>query len=279
MNRGRRTTRDQQGYMLLSVMLLITIMLIVLAAAAPRIAQQIKRSKEEELVNRGTQYAIAIKKFFHKTGNYPTSLDQLEDTNHIRFLRKKFTDPMTGEANWKLIHVGEAELPFPPNQNPGLPGSGNPTLQGSTPGGLGGSGNSAQPKPPPQSTGFSPQQQPTNPSGGGNPFGTLNTSNIGNAPPGGQQFGGGAIIGVASVSKGSGIKEFNGKSDYADWLFVYDPRLEQATASRAGAVGGSVTAGIAVASPRAGGGSGGTNGTSSTPSGTPTPTPVPALSH
>jgi type II secretory pathway pseudopilin PulG len=277
MNR-RRTTRDQEGYMLLSVMLLITIMLIVLAAEAPRIAQQIKRSKEEELVHREMQYAIAIKKFFHKTGNYPTSLEQLEDTNHIRFLRKKYTDPMTGEANWKVIHMGEAEIPIPQNKNPGLPGSNNPGLQGSTTsGGLGG-GTSAQPNPPPQSTGFPPppQQQPTNPNGGG-PLGTLNTSNIGNAPPGGQQFGGGAIIGVASVSKGTGIKEFNGKSDYADWLFVYDPRLEQATAAAAGAVGGSVTAGIAVASPRVGGT--GSNRTGSTPSGTPTPTPVPALAH
>lgn len=264
--------------MLLSVMLLITIMLIALAAEAPRIAQQIKRSNEEELVNRGTQYAIAIKKFFHKTGNYPTSLEQLEDTNHIRFLRKKFTDPMTGEANWKLIHMGEAEIPFPQNKNPGLPGSGNPTLQGSsTSGGLGGAG-STQPSPPPQSTGFPPP--PTNPNGGGGSLGSVKTQNISNGlGGGGQQFGGGAIIGVASVSKGTGIKEFNGKSDYADWLFIYDPRLEQATAAAAGAVGGSVTAGIAVASPRAGGGTGGGNGAGSTPSGTPTPTPVPSLSH
>src|SRR5690348_18352798 len=103
----RFTRRNEKGYLLLSVMLLITLMLIMLAAEAPRVAQQIKRAKEEELVSRGKEYAIAVRKYVHKMGNYPTSLEQLEDTNHIRFLRKRYTDPMTGKADWKLIHVGE----------------------------------------------------------------------------------------------------------------------------------------------------------------------------
>lgn len=248
--------------MLLSVMLLVTIMLIMLAAEAPRITQQIKREKEQELVNRGTEYAIAIKKFFHKTGNYPTSLDQLENTNHIRFLRKKYTDPMTGEANWKLIHLGEAEIPVPQNKNPGLQGSG--TMGTLTTGSAG----SQQSGNPPASTGFPPPGQQPGQLGGGN-LGSLNTQNISNGLGGtGQQIGGGAIIGVASVSKGSGIKEFNDKSDYNEWLFVYDPRLEQAAAV-AGSVSASATAGIIVAAPRAGGGSG------STPSGSPSPSPSP----
>jgi hypothetical protein len=39
----------------------------------------------------------------------------------------------------------------------------------------------------------------------------------------GQQVGGGgAIIGVASTSKKTGLHEFNKKSAYKDWLFVYD---------------------------------------------------------
>src|SRR5215469_11635665 len=107
--------RNQQGYLLLSIMLLITLMLIVLSAEAPRIAQRIKREKEEELVHRGEDIAMAIKRFYHKNGTYPVSLEQLEDTNHIRFLRKKYIDPMTGEANWRLIHQGEAQVKPPQN--------------------------------------------------------------------------------------------------------------------------------------------------------------------
>jgi type II secretory pathway pseudopilin PulG len=257
------TKRNQKGYMLLSVMLLVTIMLIMLAVEAPRVTQQIKRQKEQELVNRGTQYAIAIKKFFHKTGNYPTSLDQLEDTNHIRFLRKKFTDPMTGEANWKVIHIGEAEIPLPKNNNPGLQGSGNPSLQGSSTPGPG-----AQPTPDGKTTLNTNPGQPGQT--GGNTLGSLSTQNISNGLGGtGKQFGGGAIIGVASVSKGTGIKEFNDRANYDEWLFVYDPRLEQ-TSAAAGAVSASATGGIIVASPRAGA------ETNATGSASPSPSPTPA---
>lgn len=258
MERRRSTNRNEKGYLLLSIMLLITIMLIMLAAEAPRIQQQIKRAKEQELVNRGKQYAIAIRNYVHKFGRYPTSLEQLEDTNHLRFLRKRYTDPMTGKANWKLIHQGEAEIKIPQNKNPGLPGSSNnPGLQGST-----SSGGSQ-----PQSTnsgGLSATPSGTAPTlqgqqGGGSSFGSLNTSNIGN----GQQLGGGAIIGVASVSKETGIKEFNDTSEYDHWLFVYDQRLEGSTPT----FGGSADAGITVASPSATGAGG------PTPSGSPTPAP------
>src|SRR5215471_15901186 len=143
---ARTSLAGQRGYLLLSVMLLVTIMLIMMAIEAPRIAQQIQREKEQELVDRGKQYAMAIKRFYHKNGAYPVSLEQLEDTNHIRFLRKRFKDPMTPEGEWKLIHVGEAQftLPAPGTGVPGQAGTlttspaGGPASPSPSPGGLGG---------------------------------------------------------------------------------------------------------------------------------------------
>ena len=258
MIRSRSTTRNQNGYMLLAVMLLIAIMLAMLAIEAPRIAQKIKRDKEQELINRGTEYAKAIKKYFHKNNNYPTSLDQLEDTNHIRFLRKKYVDPMTGEANWKLVHAGEAQIKLPQTNNPGLPGSGNPTLQGSTPTG--------SPSPSPNGNGNGGLGQSGQPTG--NPLG-LNQSNMGGT---GQQIGGGAIIGVVSVSKGSGIKEFNGSNQYNQWMFVFDPRLEQSTA----VFGGSALAGIQIAGPTATATGDSDSNSSGNPSASPSPNPSPS---
>src|SRR5689334_19523380 len=112
--RRTRRTGSQQGYILLAVMLVLTLMLIALAAEAPRIAQQIQREREEELVHRGDDFAIAIKRFVHKNGGrYPISLEQLEDTNHVRFLRKRYKDPTTGENIWRLVHFGEAEIKIP----------------------------------------------------------------------------------------------------------------------------------------------------------------------
>jgi type II secretory pathway pseudopilin PulG len=266
--------RTQKGYMLLAVMIMVTLMLIALSAEAPRIAQQIQREKEEELVHRGQEYARAIKKFYHKQGTYPTSVDQLLDTNHIRFLRKKYKDPITGEDEWHLVHAGEAEIKIPQNvgsvqgsTNPGLSGGTfTSSGQGATPNGQAGTN--------PNATGLSSSGLSSGTSGlsGGTPqggqggnVGSLQTNNIGNGPT----IGGGAIIGVASVSKKSGIKQFNDTSEYDQWLFVFDPRLEQASGATAGAAGGvvaSANAGITVAAPRASG--------SGVPGLNPSPTPA-----
>ncbi|MBZ5504406.1 MAG: hypothetical protein LAO78_02865 [Acidobacteriia bacterium] len=240
-----RSRSTESGYVLLAVMLAFALILLALSIEAPRIAQQIKRDKEEELVHRGKDYATAVKRFVHKNGGrYPLSIEQLEDTNHVRFLRKKYKDPMTGEADWRLVHVGEAQVNIPapnPNGNP----SGTSSLQSSP---LGGPTN-----PPVNNTASpQPQAQPAN----SNTLGTLTTSNIGN----GQTLGGGQIIGVASVNKNQSIKEFNEKDHYDEWFFVYDLRLEQS--------GGT---GVTVAAPR---GAAGTAGALGTAAPTASPTPV-----
>ncbi len=129
---------NAKGYVLLSVMLLITLMLITMSVELPRIAQQVKRDKEEELVQRGMDYARAVKRFYHKSNTYPSSIDQLKDTNHIRFLRKEYKDPITGESEWKLVHMNEAEIKLP--QGNGVQG-----LQGSNPGLNGGANAGGQP--------------------------------------------------------------------------------------------------------------------------------------
>ncbi|HET8892418.1 MAG TPA: hypothetical protein VFQ41_26215 [Candidatus Angelobacter sp.] len=270
----------ESGYVLLAVMLAVTLILVAMSIELPRIAQQIKREKEEELVHRGKDYATAVKRFVHKNGGrYPLSVEQLEDTNHIRFLRKKYKDPMTGEADWKMVHAGEAQINIPAPKpglsgpggvNPGLSGPGAginppgaPTTPGVTPPGV------AQLNSP----GGSPLGQPST-KGGTGQLGSLTTTNIGNGPT----VGGGQIIGVASVSKKQAIKEFNDKDHYDEWYFVYDLRLEQS--------GGT---GVTVAEPRTGGtsttGGGNTPGASGPqppagansgqpqPSGTPQPPP------
>jgi type II secretory pathway pseudopilin PulG len=272
-----RSHSGESGYVLLALMLVLTLMLIAMSIEAPRIAQQIKRQKEEELVHRGKDYATAVKRFVHKNGGqYPLSVEQLENTNHIRFLRKKYIDPMTGESDWKLVHTGEAQITIP-TANPGLnPSTQNPGLSGSTPGSsgtqpgsgggstfggsggstFGGSGGSSLggsgtfggggSTPPVLNAGSqtgAPNQQGTN-----GQLGSLATTGIGN----GQTAGGGQIIGVASVSKGQAIKEFNDKDHYNEWLFVYDLRLEQS-----GGTGVTVAAPMAAAA--AGGATGGNN--------------------
>ncbi|HEY6308446.1 MAG TPA: hypothetical protein VI488_18535 [Candidatus Angelobacter sp.] len=253
MSRLRSKADAQKGYILLAVMLLITVMLIALALEAPRIAQQIKREKEEELIHRGKEYATAIRKYYRKTGTYPVSLEQLENTNTLRFLRKRYKDPMTVSGEWKLIHVGEAQITIPTAPAAGVPG-----LNNSNP--LGGS----TPTPSPTPGGFG--ANPSMPGGVGAGMGTggVGTGGVGTGgvstggfgtqpvtggPAGSQPFGSplvgssqgvGPIIGVASTSTSTSIKEFNGSNEYDQWLIVYDPRLEQVPGSN----------GVIIASPR-----------------------------
>src|SRR5947209_6988137 len=212
-------SKNQEGYILLAVMLLMTLLLITLSLELPRISQQIKRSKEEELVHRGEQYKMAIKRFVRKNGRYPASLEQLETANNMRFLRKRYKDPMTGKDEWKLLHVGEVQLNAA-NGQLNAAGQGGNNIFGA-PGSLGNpGGNSGSPGAPATgSTGGStgtPTVGPANsPSPGSGSFG------VGNV-----QFGGAGIIGVSSTSKEKSIKELNGKDHYNEWLFVYDPRLD-----------------------------------------------------
>ena len=99
---------DQRGYVLITLILFVALLAIALTALAPVITQQIKRDREEELVHRGTQYSRAIKHYMKKLNTYPTRIEDLENTNNIRYLRKRYKDPINGK-DFKLLHMGEVQ--------------------------------------------------------------------------------------------------------------------------------------------------------------------------
>ena len=103
----------EQGFMLLGLIVAIFLILLVLGVAAPRLAKSLRRDREVEAVQRGKQYVRAIQLYYRKTGHYPGSIDQLEKTNNVRFLRQRYVDPLntdsSGKSDWRLIHVGEAK--------------------------------------------------------------------------------------------------------------------------------------------------------------------------
>ncbi len=99
--------RDPQGgYVLVALLASSAIMLAALALAIPRMAVQSQRVREETLVYRGKQYQRAIRLYFREHKKYPEELDDLEDTNGVRYLRKRYKDPLTGEDQWRMIHIG-----------------------------------------------------------------------------------------------------------------------------------------------------------------------------
>jgi hypothetical protein len=90
-------------------MFLTTLMLIGVTVTAPALRTEIRREKELDMIWRGKQYVRAIKLYYHKTGRFPTSLDDLSKPKlgSIRFLRQAYKDPMNKEdGSWRLIYVG-----------------------------------------------------------------------------------------------------------------------------------------------------------------------------
>src|SRR5208337_3473285 len=108
------------GYMLLAILLLMAVMIVAATVEAPRLVQQMKRDREEEMIHRGTEYARAIKKFYKKFGRYPANLEQLDNTNQIRFLRRRYKDPLTKDGKWKLLTYGDIQTLLNSNA-PGTP--------------------------------------------------------------------------------------------------------------------------------------------------------------
>src|SRR5512143_312620 len=99
----------ERGYILITLMLFVALLSIAALAVLPEIKQRIRRDREEELQHRGTAYMRAIQHFYKKNGRYPARIEDLEKTNNIRFLRKRYKDPITGK-DFKLLHMGDKEL-------------------------------------------------------------------------------------------------------------------------------------------------------------------------
>jgi hypothetical protein len=96
----------ERGSALLIVFVFAAIIAIMLYKELPVAVFEARRQKEQLLVDRGNEYVHAIRLYVRKIGRYPGSIDQLEDTNRMRFLRHKFKDPFTGKDDWRLLHAG-----------------------------------------------------------------------------------------------------------------------------------------------------------------------------
>ncbi|HEV2730583.1 MAG TPA: hypothetical protein VGV15_11180 [Terriglobales bacterium] len=245
---SRLKSGNEQGYILLMMMLVITMLAIAATAVAPGIAFQIRRDREEELIHRGVQYSRAIRRYVKKFGRYPTRIEELENTNNMRFLRKRYKDPVTGQ-DFKPLHLGEVQTAFgggiagatPVSALNAVPGV--PTLGGAAP------GFGTQPRQT-QTSSVGAVGATTNTNAGSTNASDQNQNAAGQNPPGDesnaqsdsgapaqpapaggnttpQTFGGGPIVGVVSTSKKETIRVFNKKNHYDQWQFIYDPNSDR----------------------------------------------------
>ncbi|HKW19320.1 MAG TPA: hypothetical protein VJO35_17560 [Terriglobales bacterium] len=236
------TRRREQGYMLLTLMLFVALIAIASIGWIEKVDFQLKRDREEELIHRGVQYSRAIRRYVKKFGRYPSKIEDLESTNNIRFLRKRYKDPITGK-DFKLLRMNDVQMSFSPGAASGLaPGMAGAAsmMRGGAPGAL--NPNTVAMV---AAAGAGPSAIPNNSPPGSNDqqSGTADNSNSGKSAQdsngqedssqpnrngfGGPTFGGLPIVGVASTSKDKTIRVFNKKDRYNQWQFIYDPSTDR----------------------------------------------------
>ena len=218
--------------MLVFAILLIALVFIALAIAAPIVAKDLQREKELESEHRAQQYVRAIRLFYRKSKTYPPSIDALEGTNNIRFLRKQYIDPLTGKNDWRIIHVGENKTtvkgffgqPLGGLNTTGAGGLGSASSLASTGigGTTGGSYSTTVSGGSPLSAGFSGATI----SGSSTGSSTTGTSTSSSTTSSSGSGGIGQIMGVGTSKTGVSILNPNGQTTYETWEFIYDPKIE-----------------------------------------------------
>jgi type II secretory pathway pseudopilin PulG len=228
-------------------MLFVAFIAIGAAAMLPEFTFQMKRDREEEMIHRGVQYSRAIRRYYKKFGKYPTTIEELKNTNHVHFLRKVYKDPVTGK-DFRLLHLTDVQqllagamVGGAPGTNAGMAGGGagfRAMGQMAGPQGLG--AGMAQQAAMAQASmaqaamamGQTSTQNPMGtPLSGNSPDSESKSSGTGPSSSSdklsGQVFGGGPVVGVASTSKDETIREFNNKNHYKDWQFIYSPMMDR----------------------------------------------------
>jgi type II secretory pathway pseudopilin PulG len=221
---ARSRPHHQRGYVLLTLLLAMAILVIAAGVGATSIAFNIRRDREEELIHRGVQYTRAIRAYSKKTGRYPMTLEELDNVNGLRFLRKHYKDPITGQ-DFKLVYMSQVVTigPSPSQQLQnlnGTPGFNSPNGPRNGASQQSNGANDQGQSPAPADAGQSTPPDP--PSNTQNSAGASSDSGSGSD----QLHPAGMIVGVVSASKDKTIREFNGKNHYDQWRFYYDPAFD-----------------------------------------------------
>jgi type II secretory pathway pseudopilin PulG len=244
----------EDGFGLVGLIVAIFLILLAMGVAAPRVAHELRREREVEAMHRGNQYVRAVQLYYRKFGRYPGTMEQLEKTSNIRFLRQKYVDPMTGKSDWRLIHVGEAKTTVKgffgkPLQGlaPGLGsaaglassgsigagatglggGSSTSAFGGTSSLGSGSSGASGSSSAFGSSSPTTASTTTSSTTAGATGSGTSSSSGISSQSATDFKGGGAPFVGIGSGAGGNSILELNEQTSYNTWEFIYDPRIEQ----------------------------------------------------
>jgi type II secretory pathway pseudopilin PulG len=196
----------EQGYILAGVVILLAVFMILISVAVPKMREDIRRDQEVETIRRGQQYVRAMQLYYRRFHHYPASIDDLEQTNGLRFLRRRYEDPLTRTDDWTPVLLGQNKAPLSMgffgavlNGGPGVPSTSGDQARNSILG--------------------------TPPASAFDSFSSGSDANSQQGSPA-TVFGGGPMIGVRPSRTNASIIVYKTKSNYDEWEFVYDPSTD-----------------------------------------------------
>jgi hypothetical protein len=105
---GAGTRSSEAGYAYIIALAIIVATIIGSQVVLENLITQGRREREQQTIWCGNQWARAIRLYYHKTGHYPQSIDDLETgVPDVHFLRASaIKDPMDpDDGSWRFIYV------------------------------------------------------------------------------------------------------------------------------------------------------------------------------
>jgi type II secretory pathway pseudopilin PulG len=102
---------SERGFTYIGLLVAVVIMGLVLTTASRVWTTTEQREREAQLLWVGHAYRLAIGSYYRHGGRLPETLQQLlvDDRSPVplHHLRQLYPDPMTGQADWTLIHTAD----------------------------------------------------------------------------------------------------------------------------------------------------------------------------
>jgi hypothetical protein len=98
---------EESGFAFLMALGMMLILLALSLVVLQNFVTEGKRTREEDTIWRGEQYARAIRLYYHKMGHYPQTMDDLQKGGlQLHFLRQAYKNPMNKtDGTWRFIYV------------------------------------------------------------------------------------------------------------------------------------------------------------------------------
>lgn len=226
-----RRRSGESGYAYFLALLMVLALIISSQTLMENLATQGRRMREQQTIWRGEQIERAIRLYYHKTGHYPQTFDDLQSgMPELHFLREvAMKNPMNKtDGSWRFIYVNGAgqiigSVKFATLQQMAILDLNHGKYPPAAPGAIPASTLAASGD---KSAGVGSQPSATSePGHTENPLALLKPTGPVDGP-----VPGAFLTGVGGTTGANSLIVYHGGKKYLDWEFIWNPIEDQARA-------------------------------------------------